>query len=95
METAEVQPDTTIKVGDRVRSFDFDRRDLEGIRAAYVEGTVQKIEYHNGCDRYIIGVERRIFAGEVSVTHPEMIVAPPVNGTPKMFGGYTDGVVRV
>ena len=83
-----------IKVGDRVRSFDFESRDLEGIHAAYCEGVVTEIRSIRGGDHYIIAVERRVFGGEeVDVFLPE--VAPPVNGRPKMLGGVTDGVFRV
>ena len=90
------QPDTTITVGDRVRSFHFDGRDLTGDRACYVEGVVVGFtdERLHGCSRYVIEVDREIFGGEVVTGGPEK-VHPPVNGTPKLFGGVSDNVVRI
>ncbi len=81
-----------IQVGSKVRSFDFDYcRDLAGERACYVEGEVVGIEPHNGCDRYVIVVERAIFAGSERDAWPKKVY-PPVNGTPKLMGGTTNSV---
>ena len=82
-----------VRVGDRVRSFDFAvttedgkrlGRDLEGERACYVEGVVSSIEEIQGCDRYVIEVSRRVFGGEVRPPRENDRVIPPVNGTPTM-----------
>src|SRR5688572_26501204 len=82
-----------IKVGDRVRSFDFDNRNLSGPRSAYIEGQVVAIVRFEGCDRYKIAVEKQVFDGEV--LHPTEWsgpwVFPPVNGT-QSWMGLTDGV---
>ena len=89
-----------IKAGDRVRSFDFEGRDLTGERACYQEGMVLGIgrfEFPD-CDRYQIFVQRRIWAGapeELSGSDPvdSRLIYPPVNGTPTYFRNrLTDGV---
>jgi hypothetical protein len=93
-----------IQVGDRVRSFDFAEtfddgaqfgRDLEGERACYVEGTVLEMSDREGCSRYEIHVDRDVFGGEDSDRRVGQVVYPPVNGTPKSFGGACDFVELV
>jgi hypothetical protein len=95
-----------IKVGDKVRSFDFDNRDLTGDRAAYVTGTVVDILepgetfYRTGaafadCSRYVIRVVSRTRRGAAKHIADREYVYPPVNGTPTWIGRVTDGVVRV
>ena len=88
-----------IQVGDRVRSFDFARdgrgRQLEGERACYVEGRVEEFVRVEGCQRYHILVDRDVFGGEESDRRVGRYVTPPVNGTPKSFGGVTDFVELV
>lgn len=99
-ETTPPEPDTTIAVGDYVRSFDFPRpdgsgRDLTGDRACYVEGTVSMIGEIDGCNRYLIHVSRCVFGGkEIPKTQREPYVNPPVNGTLKLFGGICNGVEK-
>lgn len=92
-------PDTTIKVGDRVRSFDFPDsptgRTLEGPRAAYVEGEVVELRELEGCPRYIVRVERRVFGGKETTNRIGELVHPPVNGTPSWLGDVCDGVERL
>lgn len=80
--------------GTRVRSFDFDGRDVEGERACFVEGTVVGFCELEGCTRYDILVDRRVFGGEDRTREGERVF-PPVNGTPKLFGGVCDGVVAL
>lgn len=84
-----------IKVGDRVRSFDFpDRwRDLTGPNACYVEGTVVGFASQD-CRRYEIKVERHVFSGREMAGHAEFVF-PPVNGTECLFGGTTNGVEKI
>ena len=93
-----------IQVGDRVRSFDFAEsfddgaqfgRDLEGERACYVEGVVLDLADREGCPRYEIHVDRDVFGGEESDRRVGRVVYPPVNGTPKSFGGVCDSVELV
>jgi len=83
-----------IKIGTKVRSFDFHyMRDLEGPRSCYMEGVVTGIEKIRGCDRYIIAVDRCISGGEkVSAQEHPPEICPPVNGTPTFMGRITDGV---
>jgi hypothetical protein len=88
----------TIKVGDKVRSFDFADgeygRDLEGERANYVEGRVDAVGEVElaGCKRYSITVERDVSGGEEYTDRLGMLIHPPLNGTRKMGGDVCDGV---
>ena len=75
-------------LGQKVRSFDFDGRDLEGERACYVEGTVS---YTDKKGVYAIAVNKTVFGGEVKPTPAGKIVYAPLNGTPTI-GGFTNGV---
>jgi hypothetical protein len=88
-----------IQVGNRVRSFDFVQgdfgRDLEGERACYVEGIVEGFKKLEGCERYVIRVERKVWAGEEVEDPYRGCVYPPVNGTAKLFGGVCDNVELV
>jgi hypothetical protein len=94
-----------IKVGDRARSFDFPdnllSRDPENAEhACFAEGLVVAITdpathpQFRDCARYVIHVERRVFGGssERDQGLVGQIVYPPVNGTPSLFGGATNGV---
>jgi len=91
-----------MKVGDKVRSFDFAEnfngeifgRDLEGNRASYVEGKLVSIQIHPhfGYDCYEILVERDVFGGKESSRRVGRKVYPPVNGTPTMMGRECDSV---
>ena len=79
-------------VGDRVRSFDFHgNKDLEGPRACYMEGQITGLQMLEGCWRYKIEVSKCVGAGKVREQFPDVIF-PPVNGTPRMFGGECNGV---
>ena len=85
-----------IKVGDRVRSFDFPRRrDVEGELACFVEGTVVGFEKHEGCKRYKLQVRTRVFGGKPLADNGDGFVYPPVNGTPTPFGDKTDYVEAI
>ena len=79
-------------IGDRVRAFDFDdEKDLEGRRACYMEGQITGLKHVEGCWRYKIEVRKSIFRG-MDMTDFPSVVYPPVNGTPRMFGGECNGV---
>jgi len=85
-----VEPDTSIRVGHRVRSYDFDVSDN-----CYAEGLVEEITAPwEGCARYKIRVEKLVFDGQPSAQHPEYVY-PPVNGTPTSFDRVTNGVSRI
>lgn len=76
-----------VGIGDYVRSFDFERSD-----DCYVEGVVKRIDSLEGCLRYVISVERRVFdSKECVIGTPE--VCPPVNGTPMLMGDSASFVV--
>jgi hypothetical protein len=71
-----------VRVGDRVRAYDYDCRDTAGENACYVEGIV--VEFQNDGNvrngRYIIQVDLDMWAGKkahVRVGHKSY---PPVNG---------------
>lgn len=79
-----------IVLGERVRSYDFGI-----IRTCYYEGVVESItEPIDGCPRYKVRVEARIFDGEI-VPIDAPYVYPPVNGTPSTIGALTNFVERV
>jgi len=93
---------TIINIGDRVRSFDFGSREVEGETACFVEGVVRNITHPSvdsnfrDCPHYEIRVDRRVLAGEeIDGAIIGGLVYPPVNGTPSTFGGVTDSVELV
>lgn len=79
-----------IKVGNLVRSYDFPHD-----RKCYVEGIVEALTEKEGCERYMIRVTRKVWAGEEVADPIREHVYPPVNGTPKLFGGVTNYVELV
>lgn len=83
-----------IQVGDAVRSYDFPDSDLMG--ECYIEGVIENIEWHEGCERYKIRVTARIWEGmREGITADPMYVYPPVNGTPTLMGRVTSGVRKL
>ena len=84
--------ETNIQIGSKVRSFDFDSRDIAGEDACYVEGEVIDIKSDGGCDRYVILIEKQVWSGVEESDNVGTTVQPPINGIPKLFGGVTDGV---
>jgi hypothetical protein len=82
--------DTSIGVGDRVRSYDFEYYDN-----CYVEGVVEKIIPVEGCDRYCIQADRRVAEDKV-YTENLPVFMPPLNGT-RVAGTfeYTNGVRKI
>jgi hypothetical protein len=83
----------TIRVGDRVRSYDF-----PGVTDCFVEGIVVGIgEEIEGCPRYRIRITGCVFQGRdvTDCSCPQEFVFPPVNGTPRLFGGVCSGVQRL
>ena len=69
-----LSPDTSIAVGDFVRSFDF-----YGFGNCYVEGHVAEIRCIDNCDHYVIKVVTKVFEGK-EVEVKEQWVYTPVNG---------------
>jgi hypothetical protein len=80
-----------IKIGDRVRSFDFEGRD-----DSFVEGPVIGFDAENfDCKRYVIKCELSMFGGDPDPQRIGEIVYPPVNGTRTWMGGVTNCVKKV
>lgn len=80
-------PDTTIAVGDRVRSFDFPDNPL-----CYFVGTVTNIR--KDTEQYDIAVDYQYWMGEKEASNYCASVHPPLNGTKGLFGPIM-GVQRV
>ena len=86
---------TDIKIGDKVRSFDFAaHRDIEGPDACFAEGVVEGFQTI-GCTRFDIRVTRAVWEGKEVPTEEGARIAPPLNGTPTNMGRVTDGVVKI
>lgn len=78
-----------IQIGSKVRSYDFpddNQWRQENGKECYVEGTVIGFKTVEGCDRYVIQVERKVWAGKEVEKPYKGYVYPPVNGTPKISG---------
>ena len=81
----QTQTDQTTKfpVLSRVRSFDFpENRDLTGSRACYMEGVLTGFTTIEGCERYVIKVDRVVFRGIPCFATLGHEIYPPLNGTP-------------
>lgn len=69
--------DTSIKIGDTVRSYDFEHRS-----DCFVDGEVTALKTMEGCERYEIKPTRRVWG---DAEYPEASFPPafypPVNGT--------------
>mgnify|MGYP007008283642 CR=1 FL=1 len=106
----------SLEVGNRVRSFDFPMLmgdsavwglDLEGDRVCYAEGILEAIgeDTMEGCQRYRIKVERRVYSekGRLVEKRPgktdpagAWTIFPPLNGVPVLGARHACfGVVRV
>lgn len=87
-----------IKVGDKVRSFDFQDRDANAFDACYVEGVVESIEGHpqGGGGEYLkFKITRKVFGGkELDVTIGDYNWVPQ-NGQETWTGKITDHVVKI
>ena len=87
----------TIKIGDKVRSFD-----TEFMPFSWVEGEVVGTEVVDGCERYVVEVSEWKTCRDENGIHNHVVeikftpekskrkkVYPPVNGTRLMFGKNT------
>ena len=79
-----------IQVGSKFRSYDFSHA-----RDCYVEGVVKGFKALEGCERYVIRVDRKVWAGKEVENPYRGDVYPPVNGTQTMMGGATQFVELV
>ena len=93
-----------ITTGDIVRSFDFRYAntngvvggvDIEGDRANYIIGKVEGFEMVTNCQRYSIRVVADIMNGKVHDGRVGSVVVPPVNGTPSLMSGISNGVEKI
>lgn len=87
--------DTEITVGDVVKSFDFD-----SVHDCYVQGKVKGFTEMAGSTRYIIHMDKKVFAGineteKYLETTGNFIFYPPVNGLETWMGSLTCGVQKV
>lgn len=94
-----VSASETIKVGDKVRSFDFPdfNRAVDGDKACYVEGMVMEIGPWDGCAgscrHYHIMVTKRVVRGKAVAKGPDRVY-PVINGQSGLFG-KTNGVEKI
>lgn len=93
-----------VELGSTVKSYDYPDmldEDEESARLAegdFVEGVVEGCVEFPDCLRYKIRVTRRLRRGrDVTAMSKEAdgYVYPPLNGTPRTFGGECSGVVVV
>lgn len=86
-----------IQIGDRVRSFDFDDRSVDGDDACYIEGKVTgySVSPAYGYRVYVIATDLRVFGGEHEKVLDGHTTYVPVNGTPTIRGRVTNGVVNL
>lgn len=96
---AAASPDTTLEVGDLVASFDHPDDDVRygpTERTGGVIGHISRINhFEEGCSRYDIEVDRFFRGDTVEPRNPGFYLSPPMNGTRKLAGGITFGVVRI
>ena len=76
-----------IQTGQRVRSYDFERE-----RQCYIVGIIEGLTFLEGCHRYKIRVERKVWAGKEVNNPRKCFVFPPINGTLKLQQGVCVGV---
>lgn len=71
-----------IRVGDRVRAYDYECRDITGPKACYTEGVVvEMIDDGNIPDgRYVIKVDRDVWTGKDMKVRVGHNVYPAANG---------------
>jgi hypothetical protein len=99
-----------IKIGDRVKSYDFPMHleygDLERAEMCFVEGVVSNItnEVPDGegwtitlpYHVYVIDVIREVFNGEETVANVREQITAPINGQSQMMSDHpTHGVRKV
>lgn len=90
--------DTSIRCGDKVRSYDFPDDYRPDARGCYIEGIVLESreypELHLDGPRYKIVVTAHYWMGE-KIKCEQRVLYPPVNGTPKSTGGVCNGVEKL
>src|SRR3954469_19209769 len=89
---------TEIKVGDRIRSYDFDNN-----KDCYITGTVTAIgraRANHSCAMYSFICEEIVWCGEVDNSPAAKAKAgetfyAPINGTPSSSGGVCNRVEKI
>ena len=87
-----------IEIGDKVRSFDFDCKEVDTINSCYVEGIVESIEGHpiGGGGKYIkFKITKKIFAGEDLKETVGEYNWVPQNGQETWTGKETNNAVKI
>jgi len=87
-----------IKEGDKVRSFDFDSRDIKGNDACYVEGVAESIEGHpmGGGGKYVkFKITRKVFSGEERSGSLGEYNWAPQNGQEDWTGKLTNQLAKI
>lgn len=84
--------DLSLQVGDFVRSYDTGFAD-----DSYVEGPITTVgNMIEGHPRYEIQIYVRMVSGRILTPGSYAgTAAPPINGIPHAFGGYTNGVRKI
>lgn len=85
---------TDIQIGDRVRSHDFPGK-IGLVEEFYIEGEVMDILEHDGCMKYEIWADRRVWNGHTTRQGVPNYFYAPVNGTKTLLGGTCNGVVKL
>lgn len=84
--------DSDVQEGDLVRSYDFiGRKDF------YIEGIVRRVgrfKEFRDCPRVEIQATRQVQLDK-ELDNSERFYYPPVNNTPTMYGGVTEGIEKV
>jgi len=89
-------PNSEIKVGDTVRSFDF-----EFVDNCYIEGKVIDFHFIEGCERCMIELDKKIFNGKdttedyLKQVNGDRLVYPPINGTPSWMGDVLNNIKKI
>jgi hypothetical protein len=87
-----------IKVGDKVRSFDFDCKEVDTINSCFVEGIVESIEGHpmGGGGEFIkFEITRKVFSGEETNRSVGEHNWVPQNGQKQWTGKLTNNVIKI
>lgn len=85
------EPIVSIEVGDLVKAYDFETSD-----DCFMVGMVTGFREVEGCQRYCINVEHRIWEGKrLGKGETPDVTFPPVNGTMHILDSVCNGVRKV
>ena len=86
-----------VKVGDWVRSYDFEHMD-DTYALGKVTAIDENMETFGDCNRYTIRVFQSVVqgaGGDRPVNSSRSMIHPPVNGVRNSMGGYCNGVRKL